>query len=222
MSRKNIIGFTLIELAIVLIVVSLLLGGLLVPISTQMDMQARRSTNENLREIKEALIGFAIINGRLPCPSTQVNPADANYGVEDVTCTSPAVEGYLPWKTLGISETDAWGIARGSATDAWIGYWRYRVDRNFSVAFNLSTSFSSDSLSVQNSSGNSLTTSTEKPVAIVYSTGKNVTAEGKNADYETTGGLYQNDTQSTTFDDMLIWINRPLLINRLITAGKLP
>lgn len=222
MNNKHITGFTLIELAIVLSIVGLLLGGLLVPISAQMEMQAYRKTSENLSEIKEALIGFAILNGRLPCPTTEIDPSSANYGVEDATCNSPTAEGYLPWKTLGITETDAWGSGRSGATDAWTGYWRYRVDRNFSVAFNLTSNFSADALSVQNSAGNALTTTTERPVAIVYSTGKNITADGQNASYETASGIYQSDTPSSNFDDMLIWLNRPLLINRLITAGKLP
>lgn len=220
--RKLLSGFTLIELAIVLVIVGLVLGGLFVPISAQMDMQAFRKTNESLGEIRESLIGFAILNGRLPCPSTQVDPTNANYGVEDSTCSAATAEGYLPWKTLGVHETDAWGAIRSASTDTWIGYWRYRVDRNFSVSFNLATNFSTDALSVQNNAGNALTTTMERPLAIVFSTGKNIVADGGNANYESTGGTYQSDTPSPAFDDMLIWLSRPLLVNRMVTSGKLP
>jgi hypothetical protein len=40
--------------------------------------------------------------------------------------------------------------------------------------------------------------------------------------YEGTSGTYQADVPSTTFDDILIWISRPLLMNRMVAAGKLP
>lgn len=222
MKFKNILGFTLVELAIVIAIIGLLLGGLFVPISAQMDMQAFRKTNNGLDEIKEALIGFAILNGRLPCPTSQADPTNVNYGVEDASCTANTAEGYLPWKTLGINPTDSWGLPRSASSDAWTGHWRYRVDRNFSVAFNITTGFSADALTVQNSAGNALTTTTERPVAIVFSTGKNTTADNENGDYEATSGVYQSDTPSPTFDDMLIWLNRPLLINRMVTSGKLP
>jgi hypothetical protein len=121
-----------------------------------------------------------------------------------------------------VSETDAWGIKRGSTGAAWIGYWRYRVDRNFSSAFTLSTTFSADALLIRDSSGNNVTTTTDPPVAIVYSTGANTTADGQNSSYEGTSGIYQSDVISSSFDDMLIWISRPPLLNRMVAAGKLP
>ncbi len=62
-------GFSLIELAIVLVVVALLIGGLLVPLSMQIEQQRIRDTQKTLEEIKEALVGFAIANGRLPRPA---------------------------------------------------------------------------------------------------------------------------------------------------------
>jgi prepilin-type N-terminal cleavage/methylation domain-containing protein len=130
-------GFTLTELAIVLVIVSLLIGGMLVPLSAQRDIQKVSETQKQMSEIKEALFGFAIINGRLPCPTTQADPASPDYGVEDATCVN--VEGYLPWRTLGISETDAWGNRRLASSDPFTGYWRYRADNAFSVAFTLGT-----------------------------------------------------------------------------------
>lgn len=68
--RKNaLLGFTLTELAIVLFIVSLLLGGLLVPFSAQMEIRGRQETDRALVNARDALIGFAVINGRLPCPA---------------------------------------------------------------------------------------------------------------------------------------------------------
>lgn len=216
-------GFTLVEMAVVLAIVALLLGGLLPTISGQIEQQRRQETRKQLDEIQQALVGYAIINGSLPCPTTTTDPSSANYGVADASCSADAAaEGYLPWKTLGVAETDAWGSKRNSSGDAWLGYWRYRVDRNFATTFSLGTTFSADALLIKDNSGNNLTTTTERPIAIVYSTGKNTTADGQNASFEATSGIYQSDGISSSFDDMLIWVSRPQLFNRMVMAGKLP
>jgi type II secretory pathway pseudopilin PulG len=61
-------GFTLVELAMVLFIVSLLIGGLLMPLTAQNEIRGRQETDRALANIREALIGFAVVNGRLPCP----------------------------------------------------------------------------------------------------------------------------------------------------------
>ncbi len=127
------VGFTLVELAVVVVIVGLMLAGLLVPISAQMDMQSFRKTNENLIEMKEALIGYAIINGRLPCPATITSNGRESFcpaatgtcvGSETTTvqthgnCSSQVnnvFSGLLPAATLGISPQDS----QGFATDGW-------------------------------------------------------------------------------------------------------
>lgn len=216
-------GFTLIELAVVLVIVALLIGGMLVPLSAQRDIQNTSETQRQLTEIREALLGFAAANGRLPCPDTDNDPAAAGYGLEEASCiASLTEEGYLPWKTLGVSQMDAWGSRRLNSADPRNGDWRYRVDRNFAQAFTLATGFSSDSLIVKDSLGNNLTSLTERPVAIVFSAGANIVPDGGNASFESTTGIYQAGERSSTFDDMVIWIGRPVLFNRMITAGKLP
>lgn len=217
-------GFTLVEMAIVLMIVGLLLGGMLVPLSAQMEQRNVTDTRKQLDEIQQAMIGYVIINGSFPCPTTTVDPASPNYGIADSPCsiTTATADGYLPWKTLGVSETDAWGSKRSSTSSPWIGYWRYRVDRNFITAFTLTTGFSSDALTIKDNGGSNITTTTERPIAIIYSTGKNLAADGQNTNYEATSGIYQSDVPTPTFDDILIWIARPQLFNRLVTAGKLP
>ena len=68
-----------------------------------------------LREVKQALIGFAIVNGRLPCPDVD-NDADATEtpsvvdGQEDCASVAAGFDaGFLPWAALELRPSDAWG-----------------------------------------------------------------------------------------------------------------
>jgi len=210
-------GFTLTELAIVLVIVALLIGGMLVPLSAQRDIQNHKETGRLLAEIREALLGFAVINGRLPCPASETNPASANYGIEDATACG--AEGFLPWKSLGVTEIDAWGSKRTANGQPFAGYWHYRVDDNFRQVFSLNTAPGSG-LAVQDVSGNVLTQAApNSPVAIVYSTGPNLAADGQNA---VTDATFQAGEPTDGFDDHLIWIGRPILLSRMVSAGRLP
>jgi prepilin-type N-terminal cleavage/methylation domain-containing protein len=219
-------GFTLTEMAVVLAIFALLVGGLMMPLAMQQDNKNRQDTTKALAEIREALIGYALLNKKLPCPASTAitDPANASYGVAAASC-SPGSEGYLPWKTLGVREVDAWGSPRTGASDPFVGYWKYRVDKNFASTITVTTSLG-DTILVKDHAGNQLTLSTETPVAVVYSTGANRAADGLNGDatadvYES-GEVINNSGQfSATFDDMLIWISRPLLISRLVAAGVL-
>ena len=125
-------GFSLIEMAFVLIIVTLLLGGLLVPFATQVEQKRIAETNKAMEEIKEALIGYALshrstpdplisptppIQPYLPCPDTNGDGAEeARTAAGDC----PAQEGQLPWVTLGTTPSDAWG-----------NRFHYRVARRF-------------------------------------------------------------------------------------------
>lgn len=122
MTRRTT-GFSLIEMAFVLIIVTLLLGGLLVPFATQVEQKRIAETQKAMEEIKEALIGYAASHGaagtpHLPCPDTAIAVAGftPDDGQEDVyplgtaqggTCA--ASEGNLPWADLGVGAQDAWG-----------------------------------------------------------------------------------------------------------------
>ena len=125
-------GFTLAELAIVLVIVGLLIGGMLVPLSAQRDLQNIRETEKQLSEAKEALLGFTAAFGRLPCPDTDSDgsennnpPTTENYtpiaGQSTQTFSvCPNAEGDLPFDTLGTSRQDSWG-----------NRFRYRVTPSF-------------------------------------------------------------------------------------------
>lgn len=232
-SNKRASGFTLTELAVVLMIISLLLGGLLIPLGTQQEMDKRRLTAQQLTNIREALVGFTLIHGRLPCPDTTADPTLASYGQEDATCSTGPSEGALPWKTLGVSEYDAWGNHWQSAADTRLGFWRYRIERGYANETTLKTyilrtgdtcsgvnsPFPDDCLQISNSAGQILNAAKERPIVLVYSGGPNLQADGDNANG---GNSYQADTPSVGFDDQLIWLTRNSLVTQLIAAGKLP
>ena len=111
-------GFTLAEMAIVLLVVGLLLSSMLSTVSTQLDARNSRDMQTRMDQIKDALIGYAQVNGRLPCPADGTVPSGAaaaglEVPVNGSSCTNPNGFGVLPWATLGVGETDVWGRRYG-------------------------------------------------------------------------------------------------------------
>ena len=79
-------GFTLVEMTIVLLIVSILIAGVLIPLSIQMEVRKYADTKKTMDDIREALIGFALTNGRLPCPADPtIADGAANAGVERAT-----------------------------------------------------------------------------------------------------------------------------------------
>jgi type II secretory pathway pseudopilin PulG len=107
MKRVYYDGFTFIEFAIVLGIVALILGGLFGPLSTRLESEERQKTQAMMEDIKKALIGFAQINGRLPCPDAFTS----GDGIEDPAVGGACTlhEGWVPWTTLGTPQGDIWG-----------------------------------------------------------------------------------------------------------------
>lgn len=241
MDHQN--GFTLIEMAIVLFIVGLLLGGLLPTISSQIEQQHRNETRKQMDEIKEALIGFAIINGRLPCPADPaIATGQAGAGTERTPpCTNGNSTGVLPWATLGVNETDGWG-----------NRYTYRVSSDFSdtvgsttyggctpnPAPTLSTfaACSNGNLDVRSAASGGTSVAINVP-AVIISHGKNSTgaytqqgtqlpASGNTDEQANSDGSANNNyishTPTPNFDDLVIWLSPNTLINRMVTAGKLP
>jgi prepilin-type N-terminal cleavage/methylation domain-containing protein len=106
-------GFTLVEMAMAVAILALLLFAAMVPFSTQVDVRNVADTRRTMDSIKDAIVGFTQANGRLPCPANgAISAGTAGAGVEQSTgtpssCTSTF--GVIPWVTLGVPETDAWG-----------------------------------------------------------------------------------------------------------------
>ena len=99
-------GFSLVELAIVLVIIGLITGAAVTLWRSTIDSTRLSSTKTNLDNIKNAVINFAMANGRLPCPDTILPPnnqGDANPAVPlncNCTSTCAAPPCYVPFKTL--------------------------------------------------------------------------------------------------------------------------
>lgn len=106
-------GFSLIELAVVLVIIGLLIGGGIAALDVTAQQSRRSEQQRQLAKVRDALYGFALSEGRLPCPVD----LDDNYppdGIEDpedpsVGTDCSAEEGALPWRQLGVGRRDAWG-----------------------------------------------------------------------------------------------------------------
>lgn len=125
----NSAGFTLVEIAVVIVVLSLLLA-MIAGIATAMVGQQRREVSrQRLAGVETALALFVSQNRRLPCPADgRLTAADANAGLErpvgGITCNVAGVansqtHGVVPWRTLGLAESDV--------TDGWGNRLTYRV-----------------------------------------------------------------------------------------------
>lgn len=104
-------GLTLLEMAVVLMILGLIVAGLVGPLDTQLEARDRRQTQSVLDRSLDALYGYAVTRGRLPCPDSdgdgQPDPAFDPAQETSAVCTT--VEGFLPWAELGVPPGDAWG-----------------------------------------------------------------------------------------------------------------
>lgn len=97
MARQR--GFSLVELAIVVFVLGLLLGGLMMPLSVQRENARIRDGHEQLEVARLAIEGFALVNGYLPCPAT---PGSGGYA--DASGGGCVVQhGFVPATTLDLN-----------------------------------------------------------------------------------------------------------------------
>lgn len=235
-------GFTLIELAVALFIITLVLGSILVPLTSQVEQRQISDTRKSLEEIKEALIGYAIANGHLPCPATSATDGrEDRPGGPGAPCASsfgvPKRQGFIPWVTLGVSKLDGWGrIFHYSVTPAYTN----------SAPFALTTG-RDITVQTRDAAGAlvNMTTGGDIP-AVVFSHGKNGYGgvdENNNAQAPPPAGNVDEITNlafaGTTyisrvpqgagatgaggeFDDIVVWLSPNILFNRMVAAGKLP
>jgi len=242
-------GFTLVEMAIVLVIFGLVLATLLLPLSAQRSMASQAQTANTLDSARQALLGFVQANGRLPCPATNngtaIFPDDTGNSNPNGSGACIHQSGFLPGTTLGISPTDP----QGFALDAWNNRIRYALTKANSNAFttnnglnNLGIAALTPDLRVCASSTSTSCTASinliNNAVAIIYSVGEtgaqgsigkpdemeNLNATGT-AKLDTVFVSHDiaklPQTNPNEFDHIVTWISPYVLYNAMIQAGQL-
>ena len=110
--RPLVRGFTLIEIAIVLVILTLLLL-IVAPLAIgQAEITRRATTRARMDNIDKALVLFVQRNQRLPCPAdgsldstSTTNGVETRNGTGD--CVANQQTGIVPFRSLGLGEEDA-------------------------------------------------------------------------------------------------------------------
>jgi hypothetical protein len=161
-------------------------------------------------------------------------------GLEKSSCGTGANGGVLPWVTLGVNETDAWGRR-----------FTYRVTPDFADAISNATyagcvpilaptqsSFalcSKGNLTIGLTAAATNVADNIPSVVISHGTdglgafmpsGQQIqpipaanTDQGDNVDNDNN---FVSHDFTTTFDDLVVWLSPGILFNRMVMAGKLP
>lgn len=123
---RSAAGFSIVELAVSMGIMAIVLTGIMVPMVSQIAQRNITVTEKTLGEIRDALLGFAAANGRLPCPAvttpTGAVPNPDGSEAFDIAGGGNASNGrclsfvgFVPGRTLGITPVDR----DGYALDAW-------------------------------------------------------------------------------------------------------
>jgi len=93
-------GFTILEITIVLLIVSLLIGFTMALFPQQQELTRYRKANSEMNNIINSVIAFSQVNGRLPCPALP-NSVGRESGGGNANCNNYG--GFVPIHALGIN-----------------------------------------------------------------------------------------------------------------------
>jgi prepilin-type N-terminal cleavage/methylation domain-containing protein len=227
-------GFSLVEIAIVLVIVGLMIGGLLTPLTVQMDQRRVADTRRMLDEARDALVGYAVRHGHLPCPA--ISAANGEEDRSGSRCTDERRDGFLPWATLGLPKLDAWNhLYRYSVTPAFADSGqRFKIITPRDIT-----------IYTRDAGGALAYASPPQDVpAVIVSHGANgagayselgVPVAGAGVGSEDERNNAQSDVnfvarqpsgnraqQGGEFDDVVVWVSPNILFNRMVAAQVLP
>ncbi len=244
--RSRSRGFTLTEVAIAFVIVALLIGGAVLTLAAQTEARDLTDTQRTLELAREALLGFAVANGRLPCPagaasSGQELPAGGGACTITLNPAGPLTQpGFLPAVSLGISATNPNGLL----LDAWGNPIRYAVTRANANAFTTTnglkalgfTGLAPDLVACVDLPGPGdptcgLNRVGVNVVVVIFSTGKSFSQSGPLGPDEqenlnqgvlpARNPVFVTHEPRPNFDDVVVTVSPNTLYSRMIAAGAI-
>jgi len=136
MQKNKKTAFSLVELSIVILIVSILITGSLSISKTAISNSKSKVTKERMDTVYQAFTNFLATNRRLPCPALlTVAKGTSTYGDEAATpgtCTSTYVSSTnAPNLSYGMVPTAALGLDPDMAEDGFGTKFTYVVDKRF-------------------------------------------------------------------------------------------
>lgn len=245
-------GFTLVEVMVVLLVLAVMASALALPVAAQLHWRRMEEARRQMDDAREALLGFAAAQGRLPCPALEGSRGQESFAAGGDATNGECADfhgGFLPAAALGVAPLDSEGFLR----DPWMAArLRYAVagvsvngvPRALTRANGLQSAtlagvgdaphflFVCASGQAANASGcgpaaNHLT---RKAAFILLATGANggtAPAAGSDEARNLDGDAVFVSREASTaagreFDDVLQWGSVHLVVHRLVSAGRLP
>ena len=247
MHQKLKQGFSLIELAIVLVVMAILFQSVGIPIYQQHKQQKIAVTQKQLESIGDLIVSYFATHKRLPCPAI-INGSGLE-AFQNNQCRNK--NGFIPMQTLGLTGRvnedglllDAWGQPiryHVSSYDQWIWFDSARISQLSGLSTlkgDLTVCLSSDECRLTTGG---LLMATELPfvllslgaIATVASADQQENANeqqvlglnrryGLNADEQFVARSEQLSPPNAVFDDILHWESKYRLHFELLRASGL-
>lgn len=249
MTAPRMRGFTLVELAIVLVIVGTLTRSLIVPFGEFVEERRVIATRARLEQVRAALIGHLVSQGALPCPlsaslvsaGTMTAPSGAS-GTAGEAPDCGRGSGLLPASIIGMPGPIA---VNGALLDAWGRPLQYVVSladsraagnpqqADWTTVGELSavglTHLQADLVLCRLASADRCPRGalrTDTIAFVVLSTGADPTdrdVQIENLDGDTTFAIApRSDIDGYRFDDQLVWASRNELAYWLLRAEWLP
>lgn len=220
--RRYSAGFSLVEIAIVMVIIGLILASVAGPLGNYKAKDRYQETREYLENTRQALLIFAAAKGHLPCPDNDNDGDEDRAGPN--TCDTD--QGLLPYLDLGLERETAWGevptyIVHGRAADEDCDAATNEAECFFddSTGFNFATKAGqTGKLNIEDADSNKLV---EQGIALMISYGSNTAATL--ADCDNSGGELEHENcdgnskfihtsyrgaEANSYDDQLIWLDQ--------------
>lgn len=238
---RNYHGYTLIELALVVAIVGVLLGGGLSAYKNRSEANKYHQTEQTIRQIDTAIKNYYAMNGFLPCPADGAQAdGTANFGIAVAydtnfkSCANPntapaglAAEprGVVPVRTIGLDDSFAY--------DGWGRKISYAVSPGLGSQEDFMNEQNNGTLKIINSSGVQVSNSEYGAAYAIFSHGRNGEyAFLKTGGYNLTGadvGIEARNASvvdktlvmgplASNFDDILLYRSKTevYLVRRLV------